>query len=267
MSDNNKNKKEKNSWYAHKETTTVYLVIRFLVILALIRSFLIGEFESVFLCVMTLGLLILPSIVTRKLKVELPSTMEIIILLFIFSAEILGEIRNFYVTVPGWDTALHTLNGFCCAALGFALVDMLNRSDRFSLRLSPLYLALVAFCFSMTVGVMWEFLEFGCDQVLHVDMQKDWCINSIHSVYLDETNTNQTITVDDISDVIIVHSDGSQEALGIGGYLDVGIVDTMKDLFVNFIGAVVFSIIGYIYVKGRGDKGFASRFIPKVKKE
>ena len=53
-------------------------------------------------------------------------------------------------------------------------------------------------------------------------------------------------------------------ALGLGGYLDIGILDTMKDLFVNFIGAVVFSFIGYFYVKSRGKGKFASRFIPQV---
>ena len=45
--------------------------------------------------------------------------------------------------------------------------------------------------------------------------------------------------------------------------LDIGLLDTMKDLFVNFIGAVVFSVIGYFYVKGRGKGTFASRFIPR----
>ena len=42
--------------------------------------------------------------------------------------------------------------------------------------------------------------------------------------------------------------------LGLGGYLDIGLLDTMNDLFVNFIGAVVFSVIGYFYVKA-GGKG------------
>ena len=62
----------------------------------------------------------------------------------------------------------------------------------------------------------------------------------------------------------MVTADGQQISLGLGGYLDVGILDTMKDLFVNFVGAVVFSIIGYFYVKTRGQGKFASRFIPQV---
>ena len=257
-------KTQKKPYYTNKATLAVYLVLRMLVIFTLIRAALRGQFESVFFCGMTLVLMILPSILTRKLQVELPGTLEIIILLFIFAAEILGELNSFYIRVPNWDTMLHTLNGFFCAAIGFALVDMLNRSDRFSFKLSPVYLALVAFCFSMTVGVLWEFFEYFGDCVLQLHMQKDTIVNTIRTVDLDPTRSNKVIAVKDIADVIIVHSDGTQQALGLGGYLDIGIHDTMKDLIVNFIGAVVFSVIGFFYVKEKGKGRFAARFIPRV---
>ena len=252
------------NWYTNKSTLLVYFVLRLLVILTSVRAFFRGDFESLALCVLTLALFILPSIVERRLKVELPSTMEIIILCFIFAAEILGEIHSFYILVPHWDTVLHTLNGFNCAAIGFALVDLLNRSEQFSFKLSPLFLAIVAFCFSMTVSVMWEFLEYSFDQLFTIDMQKDAVVDRFASVTLDATQQNNAVTVSDIKDVIVIHGDGSQRALGVGGYLDIGIHDTMKDLFVNLIGAVVFSIIGYFYVKQRGKGRFASKFIPKV---
>jgi len=257
-------KPERIPYYTNKATLAVYLVLRGLVIFSLVRAALRGNFESVFLCAMTLGLLILPSILTRRLKIELPTTLEIIILLFIFAAEILGEINSFYIRVPNWDTMLHTLNGFLCAAVGFALVDMLNRSDKFSFKLSPMYLAIVAFCFSMTVGVLWEFFEYFGDCFLALDMQKDTVVHAIRTVELDPTRSNKVVAVKDIADVIIVHGDGTQTALGLGGYLDVGLSDTMKDLIVNFIGAVVFSIIGFFYVKEKGKGRFAARFIPRV---
>ena len=256
--------KKENPIYRNKTTLAVYLVLRGLIIFVLVRAVLRQEYQSVFLCALSLILMVLPSIVARRLKVVLPSTLEIIILLFIFAAEILGEINSFYVRVPNWDTMLHTINGFLCAAIGFCLVDMLNRNDRFSFKLSPLYLALVAFCFSMTVGVLWEFLEFAGDRLLGLDAQKDTVVHAIHSVNLDPTRTNTVVHIRDIADTIIVHSDGTQEALGLGGYLDLGIIDTMKDLFVNFIGAVVFSTIGYFYVKRKGKGKVATRFIPKV---
>lgn len=256
--------KKENPIYRNKTTLAVYLVLRGLVIFVLVRAVLRREYQSVFLCALSLILMVLPSIISRKLKIVLPSTLEVIILLFIFAAEILGEINSFYVRVPNWDTMLHTINGFLCAAIGFCLVDMLNRNDRFSFKLSPLYLAIVAFCFSMTVGVLWEFYEFGVDQLLGRDMQKDTVVHAIHSVNLDPTNSNTVIHARDIVDTIVVHSDGSQESLGLGGYLDLGIIDTMKDLIVNFIGASVFSVIGYFYVKHKGKGKVATRFIPKV---
>ena len=259
-----KKEKKENPLYKNRETLTVYLVLRALIIFTLIRAVFRREYQSVFLCALSLGLLVMPSIISKKLKIVLPGTLEIIILLFIFAAEILGEINSFYVRVPHWDTMLHTINGFLCAAIGFALVDMMNRNDRFSFRLSPLYLAIVSFCFSMTVGVLWEFFEFGSDYFLGVDMQKDTVVNAIHSVNLDPTLTNTTIHIRDIADTIVVHSDGTQQALGLGGYLDIGIIDTMKDLIVNFIGAVVFSVIGFFYVKEKGEGTVARRFIPQV---
>ena len=127
---------------------------------------------------------------------------------------------------------LHTTTGFLCAATGFALIDILNRNSRIKFQLSPVYVALAAFCFSMTVGVLWEFFEFGMDRVFHMDMQKDTIVHSVTSVMLDPTNSNIPVTIDDITSVAVNGRD-----LGFDGYLDIGLYDTMADLFVNFIGA------------------------------
>nr|WP_317325972.1 hypothetical protein [uncultured Flavonifractor sp.] len=243
----------------------VYVILRVLVIVALVAQFFNGNFENVFLCVLTLILFTIPSFIERTIHIDIPDTLEVIILLFIFAAEILGEISAYYVQFPYWDTMLHTLNGFLCAAIGFSLLDVLNRNERLTFSLSPVYLAVVAFCFSMTIGVLWEFFECLMDQLFMLDMQKDTIVHSIGSVMLDPTpGGNAPIVIKDITDVIVVTADGTQQALGLGGYLDIGILDTMKDLFVNFIGALVFSFIGFFYVKNRGKGKFARRFIPRV---
>ena len=242
----------------------VYVLLRFLVIVTMVAQFFNRNYESVFLCLLTLVLFLLPTIFERVLMIDLPNTLEIIILLFIFSAEILGEINAFYTTFQGWDTMLHTLNGFLCAAIGFSLVDLFNRNERFSLSLSPVFMAVVAFCFSMTIGVLWEFFECMMDQLFLLDMQKDAVIQNISSVMLDPTGGNNPVAIRGITDVIVVTEAGEQIALGLGGYLDVGILDTMKDLAVNFVGVVVFSFIGFFYVKSRGKGRFARRFIPQV---
>ena len=248
-----------------KQTVAVvYFTLRLCVLGVMAARFLRGDFESVFLCGLTLVLFLLPTIFERALMIDLPNTLEIIIMLFIFAAEILGEISAFYTTFKHWDTILHTLNGFLCAAIGFALVDMLNRTEKFSLSLSPVFMSIVAFCFSMTIGVLWEFFECTMDQLLFLDMQKDTVLHTISSVMLDPSGGNARVVIRDIVDTVVITADGQEISLGLGGYLDVGILDTMKDLFVNFIGAVVFSIIGYFYVKSRGKGKFASRFIPQV---
>lgn len=243
--------------------TTVYLVLRVLVILTLISQFLNGNFENVFFCVLSLVLFVMPTILERQLKIDLPNVLEIVILLFIFSAWILGEVQTYYTIFPYWDTILHTLNGFLCAAIGFSLVDLLNRHERVSLSMSPLFMAIVAFCFSMTVGVLWEFFECAMDQIFQQDMQKDTIVHAISSVMLDPTGSQRAQAIRGITDVIVV-AGGEEISLGLGGYLDIGLLDTMEDLLVNFIGAVTFSIVGYFYVKNRGRGWFARNFIPKV---
>ena len=254
-------------WKEKRSVTLVYILLRTSVVLVMLAQIFNRNFENVFLCVLTLLLFMMPSVMKRKLDVELPNTLEIIILLFIYAAEILGEIGAYYVTFPYWDTVLHTLNGFLCAAIGFSLVDILNRSSSERFNLSPLYMAIAAFCFSMTVGVIWEFFECTMDQLFFLDMQKDTVVSAIGSIMLDAPGGNHPVVIHNITDVIIVQADGTQTALGLGGYLDIGLLDTMEDLFVNFIGALTFSIIGYFYVKSRGKNKFAKRFIPVVNQE
>ncbi len=218
------------------------MVLTALVILSVVRQFFLGNYHNMFLGILTLILFMVPQFLDRKLNVTIPPGLETVILIFIFSAEILGEINAFYVKIPIWDTILHTTNGFLMAAIGFALIDLFNRSDRFSIKMSPYFVAFFAFCFSMTVGVMWEFFEFSMDWFFGMDMQKDWIVPAINSVKLNPTGANVPIHVDVQSLAV------NGETWNLGGYLDIGIVDTMKDLIVNFIGAVVFSIIGILYL-------------------
>lgn len=241
----------------HRSSFIVFTVLRLSVILVMIRQIFNGNYESVFLCLLTLLLLVGPSIAQITLRVELPSTLEIIILLFVYAAEILGEIRQFYEVFPHWDTILHTLNGFLAAAIGFSLVELLNRNQKLVFQLSPFFTALVALCFSMTVGIVWEFFEFMMDMVFGLDMQKDTVIHSISSVLLKESDGGIPYKIDEITEVYI---NGAE--LGVGGYLDIGLIDTMADLFVNFIGALVFAIFGYRYAKRRDAADPIQRFIP-----
>lgn len=244
-----------------KRRLTIRGILSILVAAVAVRSFLAGNYENLFTCILTLLLFCVPLYIDRRLRIDLPPTLEAIIYLFIFAAEIQGEIGSFYTKYPGWDTMLHTTNGFLMAAIGFALVDIFNRSERFSMKLSPFFLAIVAFCFSMTVGVLWEFFEFGMDWFFHMDMQKDFFVNTINTVALNPDGLNIVEHIP-IESLIV---NGEDWLSMYGGYLDIGLIDTMKDLFVNFIGAVVFSVIGFLYTKHRESGSFAEKFIPKIR--
>lgn len=239
---------------------TIRGVLSFFILLTLIRAAFTRQFENIFVCVLSLVLFCVPMLIERSLDIDIPPVMEGIIYCFIFAAEILGEINSFYTLIPGWDTMLHTMNGFLVAAVGFSLVDLFNRSERFSFKLSPLFLAIVAFCFSMTVGVLWEFFEFGMDQFFGTDMQKDFLVSAINSVTLNPDGLNSVVHLP-VESLVVNGQDWMQFP---GGYIDIGLIDTMKDLMVNFIGAVVFSVIGFFYVKTRGKGKLAASLIPIV---
>lgn len=244
-----------------KSSILVYLILRAFVIFCMIRQMLRGDLNGAFLCILSLILFTIPGMIKTKFKITLPSALESIIYLFIFSAEILGEIYNFYGNIPNWDSMLHTINGFLCAAVGFSLVDLLNESKT-KFKLSPIYVSIVVFCFSMTVGVCWEFFEYTADKVLLYDMQKDTLISTISTVELDPEKSNKAIVIKNIGKTILYDESGNEIATINGGYLDIGLNDTMEDLFVNLIGAVTFSIIGYFYIKNRDKYKFAENFIP-----
>lgn len=243
----------------NKKQFIAYSILRILVLLTAVRCAFTHNYESLAICVLTLVLFLLPSLFEQLLKIEIPPVFQIIIYLFIFAAEILGEVNKYYTAIPGWDTMLHTINGFLCAAIGFSLFNILNRGSK-SMQLSPFYLSLVAFCFSMTVGVVWEFIEFTADQMFFLDMQKDFVVSSFASVTLDESNTQIPVRVFDITRTIIETKNGDPVVIE-GGYLDIGIIDTMKDLLVNFIGAIVFSVIGYFYEARNKTKSVAKELM------
>lgn len=242
-----------------KKTFRIYMVLRALVIAALVLSLVRKQYENAALCILSLVLFLLPAFFEKQLKIEIPPLFEGIIYLFIFAAEILGEVNRFYTAIPGWDTMLHTMNGFLCAAIGFAMIDLLNRhSEHFNL--TPLYLTVTAFCFSMTIGVMWEFIEFCGDQFFGLDMQKDFIVKSISSVTLDPTHSQVPYAVRNITKTIIETKDGRNVIVD-GGYLDTGLIDTMKDLLVNFLGAIVCSVLGYLYVKTRDKNSIVGKLM------
>lgn len=253
---------------ANKQVVTVYVVFRAIAIFMLINQLIMLRWGNVFILVLTLALFAIPLLVERFFKIEFSNLLELIIILFIFSSTILGELSDFYGYFKIWDTALHTLNGFLAAGVGFSLIYLLNKNVE-GMNLTPLFLAMVTFCFSMTVGVMWEFFEYYADRWMDLDMQKDRVVQQINSVNIGDEN-NEVFHIENIQRTVIESKDvsGDIEKIVIeGGYLDIGIIDTMKNLFVNLLGAIVFSVFGYLYAQHDHKKyQFVRNFMPKRKK-
>ena len=256
-------KKKINKSIEHKKKfnlkTFIYIALRVSVIICMLRQIQLGNIMNAALCIFTLILFSITIFMEHKLNIDFPDLLEITVWLFIFSAEILGEINEFYIHFENWDLILHTTNGFIMAGIGYSLVELLNKNENIHVTLSPIYVAIVSICFSMTIGVFWEFFEYSVDKYLHKDMQKDTVINTIYSVTLHNDGKNEVVELP-IESVVINGQDWTKQY---GGYIDIGLHDTMEDLFVNFVGAVIFSIFGYLYTIGKGK--YAKNFILKRK--
>lgn len=194
-------------------------LIRVLLITIIIEQILTQNYSQIFLAVLTLALTYYPSLLEKRFKVYLPSTMQIIITLFIFGAQYLGEMKDFYRIFSWWDILLHTISGIIIGIIGFMFVYLLNEKHDKRVKLSPFFVAMFAFCFAVTVGVFWEFFEFGVDRIFELNMQKF-----------------------------------RYPELG-----DDGLLDTMTDLIVDSIGALVTAIIGYIYMR-KEDAGVLTKW-------
>lgn len=240
----------------------LYLFLRIAVILIMIEQFRLQNYESAVLCILTLLLFLIPGFIERKIHIEIPDTIESIALISIYAGIILGEIRAYYVLFEHWDSILHALNGFLTAVIGFSLVDLMNGGRKVSLVFSPAFMALFIVCFATTVGVIWEFFEFGADSLFGKDMQKDTYISQMYTILLNPEGKNVPVHVP-LDSVVI---NGQQWK----GYIDIGIIDTMKDMLLNALGAIVFAVYACLQVKmGRREnlKEFVLRLQQKEKEE
>jgi hypothetical protein len=166
-------------------------------------------------CVLGSVVLFLPSALEHKFKISFSNGMHIFFILFLYAAIILGEVRGYYRRFYHWDTVLHTLSGGMLASFGFCIIDIINRSERINLGLSDWFMSFFSFCFAVMLDTLWEIVEFTMDMLLDLNMQQ------------------------------YILPDGTVLA---GRY---AIVDTMKDLIVDVLGALVISIIGYVLLKRR----------------
>ncbi len=236
----------KKLYQKEKATTTLFFVMQGVAFVCLVFELFSGNLKEVGLCLLTMFLFVLPYLISSVFRVKIPSGLLVIVFVFIFAAEILGELGNFYQLFPIWDIILHVVSGFVAASVGFSLLTLLNKKldpKKFSLA----FALIMPLCFALAVGVVWEMVEYGSDVILQTDMQKDTRLTEIHTVSLGSSQGDKVLKIRNIAQTKIYASDG-RELAGFDGYLDVGLYDTMSDLFVGLVGAIIFGIVEYLYL-------------------
>ena len=170
-------------------------------------------------CILGLVTIHLPGILERRLRFELPGLLYGFYIVFLYCAIFLGEVRSFYYLFPRWDSILHFFSSMMTGFFGLMVVTILNRDRHVSMNLSPLFVCLFAFCFSVTIGSLWEIYEFIGDGLFGLNMQKFMTAQG---------------------ELLVGHN---------------ALRDTMKDIIVDVLGALLASVIGMISIR-RGTRWY-----------
>ena len=216
----------------------VRLILSLIVIAIMIRQIFLKEWFMVFACIFTLIVFAIPRVFDKKFNIKFPMALEIAIYLFVFGAEIIGEIGEYYINVSWWDDLLHTVSGMLLAAVGLFFISVLNNENK-RLNLPVFYKVFATFCFSITILALWECFEFGADCLTGSDMQKDTFITTINSVDLNEKKVNKSVSLN----IETIEVNGEDWMKKYGGYLDIGLYDTIGDMICTVVGSFMFIVI------------------------
>ena len=165
--------------------------------------------------------LLFPIFVRKTLKIEIPKLMLTIYIVFCASAQILGEIMDFYGRIPWWDSLLHGFSGVLLGVLGFILINTINNIEKTHIKLNPIFISIAVVCFAVTLGVLWELIEYSIDGIFGSNMQQ----------FMESTSG----TLVGGEDIPLQGHDA--------------LTDTMKDLFLVTFGATIIAVIGYFQLK------------------
>jgi len=178
-------------------------------------------FMNAFTCLVMLIITFVPSYIASRTRVIVPAALQTMFVIFTFFAMYFGEILSYYEKYWWWDVMLHSTSGFMLGLLGYLLLYSLNTDRHIFFHINSFCVMLFAFCFALACGALWELFEFAGDFLLGMNMQK--------SVY--------------VTDVAALAPYINRW----GRFMDPGLVDSMKDLIVDSIGALIAVIGSYLY--------------------
>jgi len=249
-----------------KRKFILYVTTRLIFIMVGVISALFEDYLTAFLCAIALVFFLLPTFLYNKFNIEVPAALEISAVLFTFMCVVGGEIGHLYAQFPLWDKILHTFSGFLIAAIGLAFINFFTKRKSSVLRLTPFFAVFFAFFFALGVEVIWEVFEYAVDTFTGTtDMQADYFINMFTSKKAGGETNPVPIVVGGIESVVINFADGG-EALVLPGYIDLGLADTMHDLIVGAVGALLFCTVEFIALKKRDKRMqmISESFVPRM---
>ncbi|MFA5484800.1 MAG: hypothetical protein WC260_00910 [Candidatus Pacearchaeota archaeon] len=220
----------KNLDYIDRINSLVLLFLRIVLIIAIPICVWEKNVLFIFLSILTFCLTFLPRIIEKRYKINIPSELGLVIVLFIYAGIFLGGVREFYYRFWWWDSLLHLISGLALGFIGFLISYTFYKTNKF--KTSPKMILLFAFCFALAIGTIWEIFEFGVDQIFGFNMQK--------ARYL---CPNQ-------------------------GYCDsrIGVIDSMVDLILDTLGALMASIAGYFYLR-KGEVFLFNKLIKRFERK
>ena len=191
-----------------------------------------GEPDRLLLTLATLLLVALPMLMEKLMHCRISLPVYIFALAYAIGP-MLGHCWKLYYTVPVWDKLLHISGGVMFAILGAYVFDLLAKNKEL-----PVARTIFALCFSMAIAVLWEFCEFGADTFLGMDMQDDTVIHSLTSYLLGES-LGVTGSIENIESVVV-------NGVALPGYIDIGLIDSMLDMLLETLGAMVTCLMLWI---------------------
>lgn len=207
----------------------------FLVLCALCYGIVISDFRIMFISMLVLFLYLFINYIDIIFSLNISFKLKLFIYFFLFCSEILGEVFDFYSIIPFWDNILHFLSSILFVYVGYLIfktfIGTMNCDILF-------ILFSFMFCFSISIAVLWEFVEYSSDMLLNSDMQKDNFVDNINTTLF--SSVNNTISINNIYRTDIYTNDG---ILSLNGYLDLGLSDTIEDLLISIYGSFITSFI------------------------
>jgi len=157
----------------------------------------------------------------KKLDLDIPDLFYIIFILFCLAHFLCGEILGFFARFGWWDSLLHTFSGMLITLLSFSVINLLNKANGKDFKLSLAFSVLFAFCIAVTIGVVWEVVEFAMDNMFGLNMQRAY--------------------------VSTLSGERGAPLMGMDA-----LRDTMKDLILDALGALIVCISCSIFVIKKG---------------